>query len=93
MLVVGDHVVDLDPEVAAGQLHRLAEVAEDGVNTLMIAGQLATTGGVPDDVGMEQLAQGIHVTPAEGVIPSPDEVLVRMAHGRPLVLAVRCGGP
>jgi hypothetical protein len=36
---------------------------------------------------MEQLAQGIHVPPAEGVIPSPDEVLVRMAHGRPLVLA------
>jgi hypothetical protein len=28
MLVVGDDVVDLNPEVAAGQLHGLAEEAE-----------------------------------------------------------------
>jgi hypothetical protein len=93
VLVVGDHVVDLDPEGAAGQLHGPAEVAEDGVHALVVAGQLAAAGGVPDDVGVEQLAQGVHVAPAEGVIASPDEVLVGMPHGRPSCSSFRCGGP
>jgi len=37
VLVVGNHVVDLDPEVAVGQLHGPAEVAEHRVNALMVA--------------------------------------------------------
>ena len=58
MLVVGDHVVDLDPEAAAGQLHGPAEVAKHGVHALVVAGQLAAAGGVPDDIGGgEQLTQ------------------------------------
>jgi hypothetical protein len=88
MLVVGDDVVDLNPEVAAGQLHDLAEEAEHGVDASVIAGQLATARGVPDDVGMVQLPQGVHVPSAEGVVAPPDEVLVGMAHGRPLAVAV-----
>ena len=59
MLVVGHNVVDLDLEVAAGQLHGLAEVAEHRVNTLVVAGQLSAAGSVPDDVRVEQLPQGL----------------------------------
>ena len=52
VLVVGDHVVDLDPEGAAGHLHGPAEVAKHGVHALVVAGQLAAAGGVPADIGM-----------------------------------------
>ena len=50
MLVVGDDVVDLDPEVAAGQLHGPAEVAEHRIHAPMVTGQLVTSRCVPDDV-------------------------------------------
>jgi hypothetical protein len=44
VLVIGDDVVDLNPEVATGQLYRPGEEAEHGVDALVIAGQLAAAG-------------------------------------------------
>jgi hypothetical protein len=41
-LIVGDHIVDFDPEGAGGEFHRPAEEAEYGVDTSVVAGQLAT---------------------------------------------------
>jgi hypothetical protein len=38
VLLIGDDVVDLDSEVAAGQLHGLGEVADDGVDAVVVAG-------------------------------------------------------
>jgi hypothetical protein len=87
VLVVGHDIVDLDPEAPTGQLHGPAEVAQDGVDALVVAGQLVAAGGVPDDLGIEQRSQGVHVAAAEGVVAPPDEVLVGMAHHRPLVPA------
>ena len=81
MFIVGDHIVDFDPEGAAGELHRSAEEAEYGVDTSVVAGQLAASWRVPDDVGVEQLAQRLHVALAEGVVAAPDNVLVWMPHG------------
>ena len=93
MLVVGDDVVDLDPEVAAGQLHGPAEVAEHRIHAPMVTGQLVTSRCVPDDVGVEQLPQGVHVASAEGVVALPDEVLVGMTHIAPSCSLSRRVGP
>jgi biotin synthase-like enzyme len=54
-VVVGEDVVDLDAEVAAGQLNGLGEEAEDGVDAWWSPASWLRPGGVPDDVGVEQL--------------------------------------
>ena len=90
MLVVGDDVVDLHPEVAAGQLHGPTEVAEHRIHAPMVAGQLVTSRCVPDHVGVEQLPQGVGAASAEGIVALPDEILVGMPLS-PLLLAVAMG--
>jgi hypothetical protein len=50
VLVVGDDVVELDPEGAGGELQRPGEEVEDVVHATMITRQAAPAGRMPDGV-------------------------------------------
>ena len=59
--VIGHHVMRLGPEGPGRQLHGPAEEAQDRVDAAVVAGQRAPARKMPDDLGVEQLAQSVHV--------------------------------
>jgi hypothetical protein len=59
--VVGHDVMQLGPEGPGRQLHSPAEEPQDRVDAAVVAGQRAAARELPDDLGVEQLAQGVHV--------------------------------
>jgi hypothetical protein len=59
--VVGHHIMQLGPEGPGRQLHRPAKEPEDHVGATVVASQRAPARKVPDDLGVEQLTQGVHV--------------------------------
>jgi len=84
--VIGHHVMRLGPEGPGRQLHGPAEETQDRVDAAVVAGQRAPARKMPDDLGVEQLAQSVHVPLGERVVASADKLLVWVCHRRPLSL-------
>jgi hypothetical protein len=76
VLVVGHDVMQLGPEGPGRQLHGPAEEPQDRVSAAVVVGQRAAAREVPDDQGVEQLAEDVHVAAGEGVVAPADELLV-----------------
>src|SRR5215218_3025431 len=81
VLIVGDDVVELDPEGARRELQRPGEKAEDVVHATMITRQGAPARRMPDGVWTKQLTQGVDVALGERFEASADQLLVGMGHG------------
>src|SRR6266545_6315644 len=84
VLVVGDDVVELDPEGARGALHRPGEEVEDVIHATMIPREGAPAGRMPDGVWIIQRTQGVDVAFGERVEALADQLLVGMGHGSSL---------
>src|SRR6266536_2683572 len=80
VVVVRQHLVDLQLEGPTRQLEYLLERGEDLVLTVEVTGQLAPAGGVPGDVVREQVAQRRHVAAQERVVALADELLIGVGH-------------
>ena len=71
VLVVGQDVVELELEAAAGQLEDLAEERGDLGVALVVARQRAAARDVPDDVLVEDAEDGVEVPLGEGLVAPP----------------------
>src|SRR5262249_43733995 len=67
-IAVGEHVVHVDAERAAGQLHRSLEEGADLVMAVEIARERTVTGNVPGDGGIEHREDGRNVSLREVVV-------------------------
>src|ERR1700730_15944138 len=67
-------------ERAVGGLDQLQEERERGVNPALVDTEPALPSVVPDDVLVEGLAHGIHVTGVEGIVATPEKRCVWVLH-------------
>src|ERR1700730_11340923 len=67
-------------ERAVGGLDQLQEERERGVNPALVDTEPALPSVVPDDVLVEGLAHGIHVTGVEGIVATPEKGCVWVLH-------------
>src|SRR5262249_51734591 len=79
-VTVRQHVVDVDAELAAGELHRALKEAADLLVALVVAGQRAVAGHVPRDGGIEHGEDRRDVSLGEVFIGFANDRLIRFAH-------------
>jgi hypothetical protein len=84
LLIVGDDVVEFDPEGARGELHRPGEEVEDVVHTTMITREGAPARRMPHGVWIKQVTQGVDIALGERVEAAADQLLVGVSHGSSL---------
>src|SRR6516165_3176051 len=81
VLVVGEHIMQLEAERAARNLEDPGEKLQHLVYALVVPGEEATVGNVVADVlGEELIPQCVHVAASEGRVCLPHQVFVRMCH-------------
>src|SRR5262245_56883731 len=91
LVVLREHVVDLDPKRAVGERHEVLEETQYLGMPAIIARQWSTARDMPEDILGEQGKHILHITAAEGVVTAQDERLVCFRLGE-LCLGIFCRG-